>query len=155
LFAGVITSAQAAPSSPTTNTESVKQIEEVVRVFQTYLIKKDAIALSALFLPEHNSWLTVMSDDQYRSVKAKHPEVHKVMPSTYQDFVEFVRSTPKPVEEKFSNVHIDTNGKIGAVYFDFVFLVDGVLNNQGSESWHLVKTEEGWKISSMVYSSGN
>jgi hypothetical protein len=47
LFAGVITSAQAAPSSPTTNTESVKQIEEVVRVFQTYLIKKDgSVALT-------------------------------------------------------------------------------------------------------------
>jgi hypothetical protein len=28
------------------------------------------------------------------------------------------------------------------------------VTNKGSESWHLVKTEQGWKISSMVFSLG-
>jgi hypothetical protein len=34
-----------------------------------------------------------------------------------------------------------------------VFLIDGKRNNVGSETWQLVHTGDGWKISAMAYSS--
>ena len=49
----------------------------------------------------------------------------KVVPSTWKEFAEFMQNSPKPVEERFYNVRIDTNGAVGSVWFDFDFLVDG------------------------------
>ncbi|MDO8311049.1 MAG: nuclear transport factor 2 family protein [Sideroxyarcus sp.] len=155
LFAACIASAHAASPSPGSNAESVKQIEQIVQTFQTAIINKDAKTLGALFLAKDNSWLTVASDEMYASIKKKHPDARKTMAGNYKQFVDMVGASTKPMEEKFSNVRIDTNGSIGSVYFDFVFLDDGAVNNRGSEAWHLVKTDEGWKISSMIYSVGH
>ena len=155
LFACIITGARAEPASTATNKEAVAQLEQIVQQFQANIINKDAAALGALFLPEHNSWLMVLDDDSYASAKKKKPDVRKVFPSTYGEFVAFVGSSKKAIEEKFSNVKIETNGSVASVYFDFVFMQDGTASNRGSESWHLVKTQDGWKISSMIYSIGH
>jgi hypothetical protein len=48
---------------------------------------------------------------------------------------------------------IHTNGTIAAVYFDFVFNVDGKANNRGSETWQLVKAADGWRSASIICSS--
>jgi hypothetical protein len=39
------------------------------------------------------------------------------------------------------------------VYFDFIFLVDGKETNRGSETWVLVKSDGGWRIADITYSS--
>jgi hypothetical protein len=41
------------------------------------------------------------------------------------------------------------------VWFDFDFLDDGKVTNRGSESWQMVRAEDGWKISSMLFSMGD
>ena len=56
------------------------------------------------------------------------------------------------LEEKFSKIHIDTDGNIGVVYFDYSFNVDGYKANWGKGSWHLVHAPDGWKISSVIWS---
>lgn len=57
-------------------------------------------------------------------------------------------------EERFYNVRIDTNGAVGSVYFDFDFLQDGKVTNRGSETWQMVRGEDGWNIGAMLYSMG-
>jgi hypothetical protein len=52
-----------------------------------------------------------------------------------------------------SRLVIHADGTIAAVYFDFVFNVDGKANNRGSETWQLVKADNGWRIASIIYSS--
>lgn len=146
--------AGAAPVTPAEQAKATRQIEQLVGQFQQYVIAKDGTALAALFLPANNSWLTVLSDETYAEVLKKRPEAHRTKASTYQEFVAFVGASKTPIEEKFSNVQIATNGSIGSVYFDFDFLDDGRVVNRGSESWHLVRTDDGWKISSMIYSIG-
>jgi hypothetical protein len=128
---------------------AVTQIDTLVRAFQAAIIAKDRTALEAMFLPADNSWLTVASD----GIRLK-PGQPRVRPSTYREFTEFVGNSKLSVEERFHNVRIHSNGSIGTVYFDFEFVEDGKVGNRGAESWHLVKTEGGWKISSMVYSIG-
>lgn len=145
--------AVAAQAATPTAPDAHAQIEQVVAKFQTALIAKDKADLESLFMPEGGAWFEVLGDDAYRQLSARHPQVPRFHSDNYQRFIDFVVGSKGRVEEKFSNVHIETDGAIASVYFDYVFLADGELNNRGHEAWQLVNTGTGWKISAMVYSS--
>lgn len=149
LLAMFAVAAQAATPSP----DAHAQIEQVVAKFQTALIAKDKAGLEGLFMPEGGAWFEVLGDDAYRQLSAKHPQVQRFHADNYRHFIDFVVGSKGRVEERFSNVRIATDGAIASVYFDFVFLVDGKLNNRGHEAWQLVNTGAGWKIGAMAYSS--
>ncbi len=138
----------AAPS-----TDAKQEIQRVVDTFQTAIVAKDGKTLSNLFLPQGGAWFTVLSDETYARIKAKSPSAPRFKQGSYTEFVDFVATSKEPMQEKFSNVRIDTDGAVASVYFDFVFLSNNVENNRGSETWHLLKTNDGWKISSMTYSA--
>jgi ketosteroid isomerase-like protein len=129
-------------------------IRAVVQQFQAAIIAKDGAALGGLFLPDHNSWLDVLDDATWADAKARNPAAKKVNASTWQEFVASIGKSPKQLEERFKNVRIESNGAVASVYFDFDFVADGVVTNRGAESWQLVRTETGWKISSMLFSIG-
>lgn len=132
----------------------VAAIHAVVEQFKAAIIARDGKALGKLFLQSHNSWLSVASEAEWAKAKARNPQAPKVFPSSWKEFADFVQTADKPVEERFYNVRIDTNGTVASVWFDFDFLIDGKVNNRGSESWQMVRAEDGWKISSMLYSAG-
>jgi hypothetical protein len=132
----------------------VAAIRQVVDQFKAAIIARDGKSLGALFLQDHDSWLSVADEPTYAAVKARNPAARKVLPSSWKKFADFVQGAPKPVEERFYNIRIDTNGAVASVWFDFDFLIDGQVTNRGSESWQLVRAEDGWKISSMLYSMG-
>lgn len=136
------------PARAQDSAAAVSEINAVVQAFQAAIVAKDQAALEALFLPTDNSWLVVASEA--RRVEGR----PRVRASNYRDFARFVGTTKAKVEERFYHVRIFSNGSIGTVYFDFDFVENDKVTNKGSESWHLVKTEQGWKISSMVFSLG-
>lgn len=125
------------------------QIEQVVEQFQAAIIAHDKTALEGMFVAEGGSWFQV-TPEQSRVVSLVRSRVHA---DDFRHFAAFVGNSKQPIEEKFSNVRIQTDGAIASVYFDFSFLVDGKVNNMGSETWQLVNTGDGWKISAMAYSS--
>lgn len=133
----------------------VKAIHTVIDQFKATIIARDGKTLGKLFVQDHDSWLSVADDAKWAKVKALNPNAPKVFPSSWKKFAEFIQTANKPVEERFYNVRIDTNGAVAAVWFDFDFLIDGKVTNRGSESWQMVRAEEGWKISSMLYSVGD
>jgi ketosteroid isomerase-like protein len=128
-------------------------IEQVMKQYHAAILAHDGNALAALFLPDANLWLNVLTDSAYAQAKAKASTAQKVRVSNHRDFAKLVSTTPKSFDPEHSNIAIQTDGTIAAVYFDFVFNVDGKANNRGSESWQLVKTTDGWRIASIVYSS--
>lgn len=130
-----------------------REIEGIVETFKAAIIAKDSATLKGLFLPEHNSWILVSSDEEFRQRKAKNPKFKKLEPGTYVEFAEQMSQGKERFEEKFSNVKIETDGAIASVHFDFVFLEDERMTGKGQEAWQLVKTEQGWKINAVVYSS--
>lgn len=144
-----VATAAATPAAPAAHT----QIRQVISKFQTALVAKDKAGLESLFMPEGGAWFEVLGDDAYRKLSAQHPQVPRFHGDNYRHFIDFVVGSHGRMEEKFSNVRIETDGAIASVYFDFVFLADGKLNNRGSETWQLVNTGAGWKISAMAYSS--
>lgn len=128
-------------------------IEQVMKQYHAAILAHDGTALSGLFLPDANLWLNVLTDSAYARAQANSPTAQKVRVSNYKDFAKLVSTTPKSFDPEHSNVVIHTDGTIAAVYFDFVFNVDGKANNRGSETWQLVKAADGWRIASIVYSS--
>jgi hypothetical protein len=133
----------------------VAAIQKVVEQFKAAIIAHDGNTLAKLFLQDHDSWLSVADAAAWAQMKAHNPQARKVVPSSWKKFSKFIQDADKPVEERFYNVRIDTNGAVASVWFDFDFLIDGKVTNRGSESWQMVRAEDGWKISSMLYSMGD
>jgi hypothetical protein len=128
-------------------------IKEVMNQYHAAILAHDGAALSALFLPDANLWLNVLTDSAFAQEQAKSPNTKKVRISNYQDFAKLVSTTSKTFSPEHNNVVIHTDGTIAAAYFGFVFNVDGKANNRGSETWQLVKATDGWRIESIIYSS--
>jgi ketosteroid isomerase-like protein len=128
-------------------------IEQVMLKYHAAILAHDGTALSDLFLPDANLWLNVLTGSAYARAQAKSSTAQKIRISNYRDFAKLVSTTPKSFDPEHSNVVVHTDGTIAAVYFDFVFNVDGKANNRGSETWQLVKAADGWRIASIVYSS--
>ncbi|WP_036172952.1 nuclear transport factor 2 family protein [Massilia sp. 9096] len=142
------------PADAPNHDADVAAINKIVAQFKTAVIAHDGKTLGSLFLQDHDSWLEVADAKTWADVKTRHPDAPKVMHSSWKQFANDVQAGSKPIEERFYNVRIETNGAVASVWFDFDFLADGKLNNRGSESWQLVRAEDGWKISSMLYSIG-
>jgi hypothetical protein len=134
------------------NSAARAQIQRVVEAFRTSIIAKDKSMLGSLFIPIGGSWIMVIGDEMYQRMKAMRPSVAKIKPGTYQEFVDSVGASHQRLEEIFSNLRIDTDGAVASVYFDYVFLSDDKEKNRGSETWQLVNTGDGWKISALSYS---
>jgi len=128
------TSAPSAAQAQSVNDHHADEtaIEQVMKQYHAAILAHDGTTLSGLFLPDANLWLNVLTDSAYARSQAK---------------------TPKSFDPEHSNVVIHTDGTIAAVYFDFVFNVDGKASNHGSETWQLVKAVDGWRIASIIYSS--
>jgi ketosteroid isomerase-like protein len=130
----------------------VRDIEKLMADYHEAVTSRDGTRLSNLFLLD-GTLINVLTDDTYVHVKASSPSAPKVRTSSSRDFAKLVSTTTKKLDPQHTNVVIHTDGAIATVYFDFVFLVDGQANNQGSETWQLVKGADGWRIASIAYSS--
>jgi len=141
----------AADSGPAGDVAAIRQ---VVQQFQAAIVAHDGKAIGGLFLPNHDSWLSVLDDAAWVDIKKRHPDAPKFKPSSWKAFADSVQNNPKSLEERFYKVRIDTNGAVGSVYFDFDFIEDGKVTNRGSETWQMVRAEDGWKIGAMLFSIG-
>ena len=147
------TPAMAKTGTANEHNAQVAAIEQVMKQYHEAVVTHNGAALSALFLPDANIWLNVLTNSTYNREKAKTPTAQRVRVGNYRDFVKFVSTTTKSLDPEHSNSVIHTDGTIAAVYFDFVFKTDGTANNTGSETWQLVKTVDGWRIAAICYSS--
>jgi hypothetical protein len=130
-------------------------IRQVIETFRTAIITKDKARFAPLFLFEKITWQAVLDEASLARIKAKRPATVKadVIPDeTWITFIDAIVKDPKPSEETFSNITIDSDGSAATVAFDYVYLYDGKQTNHGREHWQLVNTESGWKISAVTYS---
>ena len=132
-----------------------QQIQAVVEAFRTAIIDKDKARFASLFLHENITWQDVTGDANLQRIREKRPEARKVRidpKDNYVSFIEGIVSDKDRSEEKFRNVKIDTDGDIASVWFDYSFHSNDRETNHGKEAWHLVRTDDGWKIVSVIWS---
>lgn len=127
------------------------QIQQLVNRFKGAIVAKDGSAIRGMFMPG-GSWLQGVDKSSLAKVRAKRSDAQQFAPGNYEQFAKFIGTAPKAVEETFDNTRIETDGIVGTVYFDYRFLAGGKLTNHGTETWQLVHTDDGWKISAMLYS---
>ena len=152
--------AQAAQANTQANTQAnldpdTARIEAVIEAFRTAIIEKDKARFVELFVPGRVTWQSVRGDETLRLARQKDPLAAKVRfdpGKTHLSFIDGIVGGKLPEEEKFSNVRIDTDGDIASVFADYSFHQDGRETNNGKEAWHLVRTGDGWKIASVIWS---
>jgi hypothetical protein len=132
-----------------------RQIEGVIEAFRTSIIDKDKARFVNLLLHDDITWQSVVSDANLPGLREKKPDAVKVRfdpTNSPLSFIDGIVSSKKRLEEKFWNTKIETDGDVASVLFDYSFNVDGKETNHGKEAWHLVKTDDGWKIVSVIWS---
>lgn len=148
----VFTCASTLHAAQADNTPARKDIAEMVDTFQSLITAKDGEKLKTMFLPEGSNWWSVLDDTTLASVRQKRPDARRVVPGDFRKFADFIKTTSHSPREDFGNVKIQTDGLVGTVCFDYVFFLDGKKTNHGVETWQVLKTDQGWKISALVYS---
>jgi hypothetical protein len=133
--------------------QDIIEIQHVMGAFHQAVVTHDGSKLATLFVAEGSTWLNVLSDEAYARAKSATPDVPKIRLGSYKQFASFVSNSKDALDPKHSRIKIQTDGAIAAVYFDFVFLINGKEENRGAETWHLVKGADGWRIAAITYSS--
>ena len=135
------------------SSKDVTDIRQLMNDYHIAVVNHDGNRLTGLFVPTGSAWFNVLSEPAYKSAQVKSPNAPKARPSDVASFVKFVNTTKALLDPKHGPVKIQTDGSIASAYFKFRFLVDGKVQNTGSESWQMVKSSDGWRIASIIYSS--
>jgi hypothetical protein len=128
-------------------------VQHVMAAYHEAVLTHDGARLASLFIPQGSTWLNVLSDQAFAHLRTSKPGITKVKVGNYQDFAKAVSQSTKHMDPEHQHVRIQSDGTIASVYFDYVFLLDGKPENKGSETWQLVKGDNGWRIATIIYSS--
>lgn len=138
---------------------SEKHVAKIIEQFQDAIKNKDTAGFMGLFLRDDVTWTATYTDasvERYNaSIRdAKEPLATRVQAGgSPRKFIESIAKNKAPQSEIFSNVRIDTDGDIAHVWFDYTFMIGSYKSAWGKESWQLVRTEAGWKIAAVTWSS--
>ncbi|MCR6664139.1 MAG: nuclear transport factor 2 family protein [Luteimonas sp.] len=138
--------------------EDIAAIRDVVEAFRTSIINKDKAAFVNLFHsdnPAHVTWQFVDDDARVARLKKSIPEARRVVwwpENNYLTMIDGIAEAAEPIEEVFRDIVIDTDGEIASVNFDYSILRSGKEAHWGREMWHLVRTDDGWRIISVIWS---
>ena len=149
---GAVASA-AAQNSPSNTAADTVDPQHMMAGFHEAVVTHDGARLAALFLPEGSTWLNVLSDPAIAHIRLTKPGASKVRVSSFQDFAKFVSTTKQELDPRQTHLVFHTDGTIASASFDYAFYIDGKEENHGSETWQLVKGENGWRIAAISYSS--
>jgi len=147
----------ASPPSPAPLQADVQAVRQVVESFQQALLNKDKPAYMGLFFSDRAEgvgWQAVVDDAKLALIRRERPQAIKARPIPSNNFIaliDAVVASPVAEEERITKLRIDTDGEIASAWFDYAYLSDGKVSNRGQEHWQLVRTEQGWKIFSVVY----
>lgn len=136
---------------------NVAAIRAVVEAFRVSILTKDKPKYMSLFFssrPEAIGWQAVVDDAKLAAIQRERPQAIKARPIPGNNFVALIDSVVASTsieEEKIANVTVDTDGEVASVAFDYEYVSSGKVSNWGKELWQLVRTEQGWKIFSVVY----
>ena len=157
-LAAIAMAAFSAPSFAATIEEDRAKIQNVVETFRVSVIKKDREAFMKLFFKPDIPWIGVVNNktlarDAASKTDPNMPDPQKVSGSgSPKKFIDYIAQEKELIEETFDNVRIDTDGEVAQVWFDYIFVTGGYKQNWGKESWHMINTKDGWKISSVIWS---
>ncbi|WP_286232608.1 hypothetical protein [Thalassotalea sediminis] len=70
--------------------------------------------------------------------------------SDLQKFAEFVKQTPKYLDEHLLNIDVRTSDNLASVWTPYAFYLDEKLSHCGVNSFQLIKVNNKWKIQYLI-----
>ena len=92
----------------------------------------------------------VLMDCQLYSVQQTKDSIINRM-RTFTDFLKVIGQTNRSLEEKVWNPSVMIHKQIAIVWAPYDFHLNGQLTHCGIDEFNLVKTNEGWKVASVMY----
>lgn len=131
-----------------------KKILAIINSYTRSVIEKDSTVFYSLFNDDHVVWCAALKDrSQAREIEKKGKE--KVGSNYFSgSYKGFLRSLfeDKATEDKFDNIKIVEDGTVASVTMDYSFWIDNQMINWGSKHLNLIKRDNEWKITSVIYS---
>lgn len=128
---------------------SHEQIVKVVDDFMSAIKNKDEQTFTNLFYSNSVPWLGVDAKKRKGSL----PSNDGIIYATHLGFIGWIASSKENIEEKYWDLDIKSDGEIASVYFKYSLHIGEYKMNWGDEAWDLIKTIDGWKIVSVIYSA--
>lgn len=146
----------AIPSEPAyTEAQAERDLRTIIKNFGDAIIRKDTESFLALFDDGPVTWRRVNSDARLARLDGSATKAAFDPASTPREFIAGIARSPHTHEESFANISIAHDEDVAAITFDFTYRVNGRAINAGKESWHLIRTAQGWRIVSVVYSNND
>lgn len=127
----------------------VDQLKKLISEFKGAIKEKNERKFLELFYDHTVVFVGINPDKR----KGSMPSNNGVMYSTHVGFIGWIVSSEKEITEKMWDINIQTDGDIASIYFKYSFHMDNKKSNYGDETWSLIKTTEGWKIASVLFSA--
>lgn len=129
-----------------------EKIKNILQSFMNCIETKDSITFYTLFHTEPVLWLGTVKEKTYKDDLKRNAKAKDYFKSTYKGFFNSISDIGDNFQEKFHNVQITEDGSIAEVNFDYSFWENNTKINWGKESWGLIKTDNQWKICSVIFS---
>jgi ketosteroid isomerase-like protein len=84
---------------------------------------------------------------------AENPRTGPIVVRTGEEFVALVVRSPNELHERKWDPEVRIQGRIATVWAPYDFWIDGTFSHCGIDAFNLVQTEDGWRISSAVYTT--
>lgn len=137
----VCVEAQSAPGGGPQGADETAVVA-AVEAFLDALNAKDGPRLAATMTP----------NAVIRSV-AENPRSGPVAVRTAEEFVASVAQSPNELRERIRDPEVRIRGRIATVWAPYDFWIDGAFSHCGIDAFSLVETENGWRISSVAYTT--
>ena len=128
------------------------KIQEVVTVFLQSVEHKDSVNFVQLFFSDQVPFTGIMSKKTEWSIKEGYPDFQGIAVSDHKQFISEICSTDTSQREKISHFTSSNDGSIASVSFDYAYFSNANMIQWGHEKWNLVKVEEAWLITDVIYS---
>ncbi len=152
ILASLLCSATAI-AAPANKPEEIKAITQLAHDFQSPPKTKNHKQLASLMLNANILFTSPASDEYVRKAREESdPNTDGVRAGGFHDFAGFLKREKRQVEERFSNLKITQDRDVAWMLFDYEFVIDGKVQNDGVEAWQLVKRDGKWKIFSVTWS---
>ncbi len=116
------------------------EVEAVVTQFLDAISKRDTTAFRSVMLPEGAAIALFHKDQQpaygWRKVDGD---------------IRMLATSESALLERMWEPEIKIDGLLASVWTRYDFHVDGKFSHCGTDAFHVIKTQEGWKIASIIY----
>ena len=133
------------PIAPLAQEPSAAEREAVLSVVQKFfdmLATRDVTVGGSILTPEAR--FVILGEP-------KPGEPQAVRSTTAQESLDRLGKDTRQLKERMWNPDVRIRGPLAVVWTPYDFWVDGKFSHCGVDSFNLVKTAEGWKIASLLY----